>query len=252
MQLDTLVPPNVMLLPKSSDAVHRLWLYRVLSSIFDNTILSQHLRFKGGTCAAMRNMLSRFSVDLDFDLVSVGEMAVVRQELEDVFQSLDLVVKDASNVIPQYFLRYETNDPHKRNTLKIDVTTHPPLANTYENVKLIDIDRFVPCQTIETLVANKLVAPLDRWKVHGSIAGRDMYDIHVFLSKGLPYSQAVIQERMNMNTKDFFVALAEFIQIHVTQTIVDQDINTLLPTAEFQKIRKSLLQETCMLVRSQM
>jgi len=43
---------------------------------------------------------------------------------------------------------------------------------------IVDIDRYVNCQTLETLVANKMVAITDRYKLHKSIAARDLYDIH--------------------------------------------------------------------------
>ncbi|MDA1208666.1 MAG: nucleotidyl transferase AbiEii/AbiGii toxin family protein [bacterium] len=239
-----------MLLPKPQDAQHRLWLYRLLSAIVDDDVLSTNLKFKGGTCAAMRNILDRFSIDLDFDLIDKEKMDTVRIQLETIFAKLDLEIKDASTQVPQYFLRYPTKNSQERNTIKIDVTTNPPTTNTYEIIKMVDIDRFVPCQTIPTIVANKLVTPVDRFAKTQSIAGRDIYDIHVFLSNGLPYNTQVIEERAGVPIQTFFGQLAQFIEKHVTQTIIDQDLNTLLDEKEFQRIRTSLKQETLMLVTS--
>ena len=53
-----------------SNNLHKVWMYRVLTSIVDTPESAKVLRFKGGTCAAMRGLLNRFSVDLDFDIVA--------------------------------------------------------------------------------------------------------------------------------------------------------------------------------------
>lgn len=51
-----------MILPQPKDAVHKVWLYRILAGIFDSAFLADVLAFKGGTCAAMLGYLDRFSV----------------------------------------------------------------------------------------------------------------------------------------------------------------------------------------------
>ena len=56
----------------------------------------------------------------------------------------------------------------------------PPKSNVYETVRLVEIDRIATCQTIETMFANKLVALIERREKTGSIAGRDLYDVHHF------------------------------------------------------------------------
>lgn len=236
-----------MLIPHKGDTVHRAWLLRLLSAIADDRTLMTYLRFKGGTCAAMRNLLDRFSVDLDFDLLAQSDIPAVRHRLEAIFTHLDLTIKDQSKVVPQYFLRYESHD-RQRNTIALDITVPPPRANEYEIVRLADIDRFVPCQTIATMVANKLVTPIDRFAKQGTLAGRDIYDIHQFLFLGLPWNAAVIQERSGTSAKTFFKRLHQFIAKRVTQTVIDQDLNTLLPLDQFQKIRQLLKQETLSLL----
>ena len=75
-----------MILPNKKDAIHKAWLYRLLSAIYDNKALAQYLYFKGGTCAAMLGWLDRFSIDLDFDCKAKGkDMLQLRKELESVF-----------------------------------------------------------------------------------------------------------------------------------------------------------------------
>ncbi len=238
-----------MLILHARDTVHRAWLLRLLSAIADDRVLREHLRFKGGTCAALRGFLDRFSVDLDFDLLSKKAISVVRSSLERIFADLALTIKDQSTVVPQYFVRYES-PKGQRNTIAIDITVPPSTANVYEVVRFSDIDRFLPCHTVSTMVAHKLVTPLDRFAQHGTIAGRDIYDIHHFLFHGLPWNEAVIRERTGNSLPDFFSTLHHFIEKRVTQTIVDQDLNTLLPPEEFKRMRTCLKQETLSLIRT--
>ena len=237
-----------MLIPHPRDAVHRAWMLRLLAAIADDRTLMAGLRFKGGTCAAMRNLLDRFSVDLDFDLLSREDIPTARHRLESVFSKLHLTIKDQSTIVPQYFLRYDA-EKGKRNTIALDITVPPPVANDYETVRFADIDRFLPCQTVATMVANKLVTPIGRFHKHGTIAGRDIYDIHHFLFQGLPWNAAVIEERTGGPVRKFLRSLRAFIAAHVTQTVIDHDLQTLLPPEQFRQIRSLLKEETLTLLR---
>ncbi len=234
------------------DAIHKAWLYRVLIAIIDNTNLHD-LYFKGGTCAAMAGFLDRFSVDLDFDYVGNQKGLVkVRHELEIIFKNLGLEIKDASVKVPQFFLKYPTKNTFDRNTLKIDITFPPSKANSYEPIKLVDISRVVICQNISTMFANKLVAVLDRFERNSSIAGRDIYDIHHFFLSGYHYNKDVITERTKLSLIDFLKKLSAFISEHITETILNQDLNPLIPYERFNKFRKELKRETLMFLDDEM
>ncbi|MFA4942113.1 MAG: nucleotidyl transferase AbiEii/AbiGii toxin family protein [Patescibacteria group bacterium] len=235
-----------MITLNSQDAVHKAWLYRVLIAIVDNDNL-HGLYFKGGTCAAMAGLLDRFSVDLDFDYVGdQKDLVKVRHELEKIFKDLGLEIKDASIKVPQFFLKYPNKDTFGRNTLKIDISFPPPKANIYEPIRLVDIDRIVICQNVSTMFANKLVATIDRFERNDSIAGRDVYDIHHFFLNSYSYNKDVISERTGLNLIDFFKKLSEFISEHVTETILSQDLNPLIPYERFNKLRKILKREVLM------
>lgn len=241
-----------MLLPNPSDAIHKAWLYRILSRIYDTPQLATVLYFKGGTCAAMLNWLDRFSADLDFDYVGKpGEMDEARAALKRIFSELGLEIKDASKKIPQYFLRYGAAK-NARNTIKIDTTFPPPKSNTYKVQHLSEIDRAVTCQTIETMFANKLVALIERFELREAIAGRDLYDIHHFFLQGFRYRPEVIYERRkNKDRAVFFGELIIFVEKHITQKIIDQDLNVLMPPDQFRRVRTHLKSETLMFLRDE-
>lgn len=51
------------------------------------------------------------------------------------------------------------------------------------------------------MMANKLVAVIDRYVHREAIAGRDLYDIHHFFMKGYRYNEDVICERTGKELK---------------------------------------------------
>lgn len=231
-----------MLLPRIEDNVHKAWLYRLLSAFADDATLMQVLRFKGGTCAAMAGFLNRFSVDLDFDYIgdnSIEAIESIRKHIKTVAHDLGLTTKNYSKNGIQFFFKYDAT-PNQRNTIKVEAQFPPPQSNQYHPMYIAEIDRTLPCQTIESMFANKLVAVLDRFEQHRSIAGRDIYDIYQFFLQRVVYSTEVIEERRGVSAQLYFQELIEFIEHHVTATIIQQDLNTLLPPQEFKTIRRIL------------
>lgn len=228
---------------RPQDAVHKSWLIRLLIEIADDGQLSQNLRFKGGTCASMLGWLDRFSIDLDFDLAPLANESKLRARFHNIFAHLGLVIKQENQKALEFWVKYKV-PADQRNTLKIDALNLRVKANQYQPQYLAEIDRMLVCQTRETMFANKLVAPLDRYATHQSIAGRDIYDIHHFYWQGYTYDPAVIEERAGQSVANYLQRLVKFIRNYVTQTLVDQDLNTLLPATKFAKIRKTLVAET--------
>ena len=228
---------------KPEDIIHKSYLNRLLIEIIDQPVLAANLYFKGGTCATMLGYLDRFSVDLNFDMHSTANKMVLRQEFHVIVNKLGLTIaKEFDNVL-MFQVKYP-NDPGKRNLVKISVNTQIVKANIYKAQYLSEIDRLMDCQTIETMFANKLVTVLDRYKLHGTVAGRDIYDIHHFFVKGYTYANPVITERTGFSTQEYCRQLNDFITKHVSQRMIDEDLNTLLPTDTFQHIRKILIPET--------
>lgn len=233
------------------DAIHKAWLYRVLIAIADNNNL-QNLYFKGGTCAAMAGFLDRFSLDLDFDYVGSREDLIkTRQELKKIFKQLDVEIKDSSTKVPQFFLRYPSKGFSSRNTLKIDISYPAPKANVYEPIRLVDISRTLICQNISTMFANKLVAIIDRFERSNSIAGRDIYDIHHFFLSAYDYNKEVIIERTDLDVISFLKKLTVFIEEKINETILNQDLNFLVPYQKFRRLRKVLKEETIMFLNDE-
>jgi len=229
-------------------ARHKAQLYRLLMEILDDPQLAAGCYFKGGTCAAMCGFLDRFSVDLDFDLAPDQDQIVIEKRLLLVFEKLDLEIKDRSQKVLQFFLKYAV-PPGERNTLQLDILPNKIGSNQYAQFYLMDVDRYAICQTQATLFANKLVAPLDRYERNSSIAGRDIYDIHHFFLQGYDFNHEVIEERRGKSSVDHLQELLLFVDKRVTQTVINQDLNVLLEPRKFQQIRKVLKSELIMFIK---
>lgn len=240
-----------MILIRSQDTFHKAQLLRLLVEILDESTLSQTLYFKGGTCASMVGILDRLSVDLDFDLKKGADEKKIRLLLLKIFKTLDLTLKYDNQRVLEFLLKYPS-PPETRNTIKLNALPVFVKANKYAPYYLPEIDRTAVCQTKETMFANKLVAVVDRYEKHRTIAGRDIYDIHHFFLQGLRYEPKVIVERMQMPVVYYCKRLIDFIEQKVTEKVINEDLNTLLPDALFQRIRKTLKTETLMFLRQEL
>jgi predicted nucleotidyltransferase component of viral defense system len=228
---------------RPEDIIHKSYLHRLLMEIVDQPLMAQRLAFKGGSCAAMLGYLDRFSVDLDFDVLEGADEAELRKIFHQVFEQLGFSVTLEFDKVLFFQLRYPSS-PGKRNTLRVGASNIRVASNQYKVQYFPEIDRLINSQTIETMFANKLVAVMDRYAQHQTIAGRDIYDIHHFFVQGYAYDGAVIRERTGMEPKEYFGNLIDFIREHVTQTIINEDLNSLMPNRQFQQVRKILIPET--------
>ncbi len=236
---------------RPEDIRHRSYLNRLLVEIIDNPYLSQQLAFKGGTCATMLGFLDRFSVDLDFDLFEKNQISILRREFYKIFNALGLTIIKENPEILFFQVRYGQGSPHERNSIKISAHDIPVKANEYTVSYFKEIDRLMRSQTIETMFANKLVALTDRYKKYKTVAGRDVYDIHHYFVQGYAYKAEVIKERTHLDQKAYFAELVDFLKKHITQTVINEDLNTLLPPEKFQQIRKILIPETLHLLENE-
>jgi len=78
-----------------------------------------------------------------------------------------------------------------------------------------------------------------------------LYDIHQFFSQGFSYNKEVIEERRGVKTKVYFRQLVDFIETKVTQNIMSEDLNYLLPPFRFSQIRKTLKTEVLMFLKDE-
>lgn len=231
-----------MIIPQLKDIRHKNQMYRLLREILGNSLLVNYLRFKGGTYAALRGVLDRFSIDLDFDLPDSKKKDELRNECYKVFKKLSLEIKDESKNYLQFFLKYKSK-PRQRNTLKLEINDDINKANEYEKVHLLEINMYCTGQTLDTMFANKLVACKNRFERTGKVAGRDFYDIHHFFLEGLSINEKVIKEVTGLKTAEYLKSMITFIEEYLTKTVINQDLSPLLSKENLKIATKNLKPE---------
>lgn len=239
-----------MITPTKQDAIHKAVMIRLLSNILDDRLIYKNIAFKGGSCAGMLGFLNRFSLDLDFDLLNQEAKSIIRKTLKKIFANLQMTLKEESKKELFFLLKYQAFES-SHNTLKISIVDNPLKSNLYQPYFIEEIKKFVLCQTVETMFANKLVTVVDRYRKYKSLAGRDIYDIHHFFSRGFSYRKEVILERENLQPKDYLLKLYHFIEKEFSQKIIDQELNYLLPIDRFKAIRKTLKNETLVFIKDE-
>lgn len=238
-----------MILIKESDVLHKFYLQQLLIEVVDDQYLSQYVRFKGGTCAEMSGFLDRFSVDLDFDIVGKIDEKIFKSHIDKITKKLDLV--DDNKNKESLFFNFKYNAPqNQRNKLKLSFFPNTIASNEYEPRFLPEINRTVNCHTIGTMFANKLVTPIDRYERHKEIEGRDIYDIYYFFQEGYEFNEKIIKERTKLELSEYIKKLVKFIDENITDKIIQEDLNMLLSLDKFNKIRKTLKQDTLLYLRN--
>jgi len=163
---------------------HRTLMYLILKDIFLSPIW-KYVAFKGWTCCYFLHWLDRFSIDLDFDLLT---------NLKNIEDELIVILKKYWKVLlwNNLILSYWENDVN----IKIDLNKNIWKNNIYEFNDLFWIT--VKTQEKSTIFANKLVALIERQ------ANRDIYDVYFFFQKMFEINEKLIIERTWLTKKELF------------------------------------------------
>ena len=181
---------------------HQLIMGRILRDIYSDTTIAPLLGFKGGTCAYLFYNLTRFSVDLDFDLLKLEDETI--QEL--VFDTVKTIlerygeIKDSRikrNTI--FFLLSYGDADHN---IKLEINTRllaPDIRVHYEMKEYLGISMLVGKK--DYLFASKLIALTTR----SETAMRDIYDIWFFAKDNWDIDTKIIETRIGTNIKEYLI-----------------------------------------------
>lgn len=194
-------------------ARHKTNLTNILINIYKNSALGPVLGFKGGTAALLFYHLPRFSVDLDFDLTAdfkenSPELKTFIERMSSLL-STKYEVKDQSLKYHTLFwlVSYRSGLAH----IKVEVSTRNNPYNHYHTIPFYGAT--IRVLDIKDMIAHKLVAITER----KSLANRDLFDIHYFLSSEYAgdINYKIIKYRTGKQPKEFYVFLLEFLgKIH--------------------------------------
>lgn len=211
---------------------HRYYLVQVLLAIFRHPQLSQLLAFKGGTSLMLFHGLTRFSTDLDFNLIDASKSEYVYNELHKLLLKFGTIDDEANKFYgPILVLNYGKGE----RMLKVEVSNRE-YPNHYEILTLLGTD--IRVMTIPDMFAHKLCALGER------ITPRDIYDVWFFLQKQTEINAEIVQVRTNKSVSEYATQCAQQIRSYSPRMLMQGLGEVLLDNASKNFVRKQLLDET--------
>lgn len=172
---------------------HKNILLQILKDIYTDTTLGPTLGFKGGTAAYLFYRLSRFSVDLDFDLLDEKKADYVYKRIENIIKEYGTLKEKRKKRNTIFFLlSYE----EKSQNIKIEINLRD-FGSKYEVKSYLGISMKVMVR--EDMFAHKIVAMTERI----GKTNRDIFDIWFFLKNHWPINKEIIEKRTGLSFKDF-------------------------------------------------
>ena len=211
---------------------HRYYMMQVLLAIFRHPQLSQLLAFKGGTSLMMFYNLSRFSTDLDFNLLDASKMEYVYNELHNLLLKFGTIDDEAMKFYgPILVLNYGKGE----RMLKVEVSNRE-YPNHYEIRSLLGTD--IRVMTLSDMFAHKLCALGER------ITPRDIYDIWFFLQNRTEINAEIVQLRTGMSVSEYAQQCAVKVRSYSSRMLMQGLGEVLLDNQSKNFAREQLIPET--------
>jgi len=186
---------------------------QILKDIYTDVTVGPLLGFKGGTCAYFFYSLPRFSVDLDFDLLSVNEDSrknEADQKLiyEKIFNILGKYGQIKDRRIKRFTIFALLSYGDEDHNIKVEINVRQLAENIqdhYELKEYLGISMFVAKPGY--LFASKLAA----LTLRSEVAMRDIYDIHYFAKNNWDINAEIIKARTGKTIKEYLTDCLAFI-----------------------------------------
>ena len=227
---------------------HQLIMGQVLRDIYSDTSISSLIGFKGGTCAYFFYGLTRFSVDLDFDLFSADETA---QKL--VYEKIGGMLGKYGEVKDSYIKRntifFLLSYGDADHNVKVEVNVRIPMPDIKEHYKVkeyLGISMLVGEK--DYLFASKLAALTSRNKT----AMRDIYDIWFFGTNHWDINPEVIKARTGKTIKEYMADCVPVVEVVKDNEILRGLVELLPGEKEKAWVKAHLRKEVVFLLKNYM
>jgi predicted nucleotidyltransferase component of viral defense system len=182
--------------------VHRAILLQILKDIYTDVSLGPVLGFKGGTAAHLFYGLSRFSVDLDFDLLDESKETHVFERIETILREYGTIKEKAKK---QNTLLFVISYDEKAQNIKVEISRRI-FSSHYELKNYLGISMLVMVR--QDMFSHKLVAMLERKKT----ANRDIFDVWHFLKLNWPINEEIVVKRTKLPFNEYLAKCVQFIE----------------------------------------
>jgi len=178
---------------------HKNILIKILKDIYTNNTIGPILGFKGGTAAYLFYNLTRFSVDLDFDLLEPEKEDYLFKKIEGIMAAYGKIKTKKKKY---YTLFFELSYADKDQNIKVEINLRN-FGSRYEVKSYLGISMNVMVR--EDMLANKLAAMHERM----GRSNRDIFDVWFFLKHNWPVNERIVETRTGL-------AFREFIALSIT------------------------------------
>ena len=211
---------------------HRYYMMQVLLAIYRHPELSRLLGFKGGTSLMLFHGLTRFSTDLDFNLLDASKTEYVYQQLHQLLLKFGTIDDEAMKFYgPILVLNYGKGE----RMLKVEVSNRE-YPNHYELKSLLGTD--IRVMTMPDMFAHKLCALGER------ITPRDIYDVWFFLQNRTNINAEIVTLRTGMPVSNYAMLCAEKVRSYSSRILM-QGLGEVLMDNDSKKFaRTQLIPET--------
>lgn len=215
--------------------IHKNILVIILKLLFTNHSIGPHLGFKGGTAVLFFYDLKRFSVDLDFDLLTPEKsdelFELIKRDLEKYG---DIEVQNKRYSL--FFLLSYKNKTFEAQKLKIEINKRN-FGSRYELKNYLGIPMMVMVK--EDIFANKLVAMYERM----GHANRDIYDVWFFFSNFWQVNKKIIELRTQLAYKVVLQKCIDLLE-KVNERNILSGLGEILDEKQKNWVKKNLKNET--------
>jgi len=226
---------------------HQLVMGKILRDIYTNTTISSLLGFKGGTCAYFFYNLPRFSVDLDFDLLTTDEKTqkIVMDKIKNILLSYGQIKDEKIKRFTLFFLLSYGDVEYN---IKIEINTRtlvPDIKKYYQIKEFLGMAMLVAKK--DYLFASKLMALSERRET----AARDVYDIYFFGKENWDIERVVLELRSKKSTTDYLSDCIKIIETMKDNQIL-HGLGELLGDKDKNWVKNNLKKEAIFVLKNYM
>ncbi|MCL2041962.1 MAG: nucleotidyl transferase AbiEii/AbiGii toxin family protein [Bacteroidales bacterium] len=190
---------------------HKFYMVQVLKDIYNDAELSNCLGFKGGTALMLFHELPRFSVDLDFNLLTLEKNDAAYQKIRKIVQKYGKIDDEAQKLFGPILVLNYGNGERK---LKIEISNRQS-TDRYDICNMLGISMKV--MTLTDMFSHKLCALLDR----SSVTNRDIFDSWFCMSRQTAINQNIIEQRMKKSLSDYLQDCIDTIENLPDKSLLD-------------------------------
>lgn len=233
-------------------SVHKNILFQILKDIYSDTTIAPLLGFKGGTAALMFFELSRFSVDLDFDLLdpirNESSNGASESKEDYIFERIEQIAKKYGSIKEmerkRFNLLFVLSYEDKARKIKIEINRRA-FGSRYELKTNLGVSMLVMVK--EDTFAHKLMAMHERV----GKTSRDIYDVWFFLEHRWPINKMIVEKRAGMTFPELMQKCIEQLEKMNNRNILD-GLGDLLTEHQKDWARAKLRTETIFLLKARL